>query len=651
MPSTAAPEPVTIGFAATGLHVIHIQEYCRAHDLELEHLMAQGAPWKPRTLQWVQSASSILGGPEVTVAELLMGPERHTLDDDFAIFDAMIDAHHGRPLRIVAGSLQVPFLWFLIERYIDRIDSLVLVDEGLSTYAGATGDRNKMPVVVQDLQRPELDRAFKTFADFPATCYSRFPLISQLGPNDTLEQVDRSVLPHLLRHDDLPTSPMIYFIGQSLQALIKDPSLDAALTSLAVHITRRLHPGAEVIYVPHRDEQPEKLEILTSLVDIRDLGYPIELEALVTGAAPRRLATFCSTAAISLGMIDRDVQVETLQLPEPLLKPSFVDSLKAIRDLFEELIGTQLIEHHIDTGVEHDGTFLMPPGLLDDFVSAHMPEPGAASRRHSPGWLPQIAYEELPFADVTVVLGHDGEESLQPAETALEQAEAMIEVARSLSPTGRVVYVPEPTESLEKRDHLGAIVEVERRVLPAELLPFEWGFRPRRLVTVRSSCFGALVSAGSIGWALRPDQTGYDLEETAIAEAHDSYRALATADIRWQTLRGPNVDHAESLLLAQRRHARDELVLRRRVAELEAKLEGAEHLNRTQHRLIGSLRRRLVRRAKRVTVLQGKVRRLESRNRQLKAAVARVDQSRAHRWSPRRVSARVRRRLRSIRAS
>jgi hypothetical protein len=214
-----------------------------------------------------------------------------------------------------------------------------------------------------------------------------------------------------------------------------------------------------------------------------------------------------------------------------------------------------------------------------------------------------------------------------------------------------VIYVPEPTESREKREHLGAIVEVERRALPAELLPLEWGFRPRRVVTVRSSCFGALVSAGSVGWALRPDQTGYDLEETAIAEAHSRYRALATADVHWQRLPDPNVDHAESLLLTQRRHARDELALRMRVAELEAKLKQAEHRNRTQHRIIGNLRRRLVRRAKRVAELQSNVASLRSRNRKLKAALDRVDQSRAHRWNPRRVAAGVRRRLRSARAT
>ena len=242
---------MTVGFGLTGLHVIHIMEYCRAHDIELDHLMTPESPATERTLQWVRKASRALGAPDATVAEMHYTRERMSLDRDFAMFDAMV-ADDRRPVRIVSGSLHLPFVWFLLERYRDRIDSVVLVDEGLSTYAGPEGDRNKVSKIVQNIQQPEIERAYRAFVDFPATYYSRFPLLKQLGPHDSFEPVDRSVLPHLLKYDDVPTAPCIYFIGQPLRHLIAEPALDAAMTSLAVHITRRLHPGSEVVYIPHR---------------------------------------------------------------------------------------------------------------------------------------------------------------------------------------------------------------------------------------------------------------------------------------------------------------------------------------------------------------------------------------------------------------
>ena len=236
-------------------------------------------------------------------------------------------------------------------------------------------------------------------------------------------------------------------------------------------------------------------------------------------------------------MADADVEVETFRLPDRVMKPLGVEAYHATSDIFTKLIGEQVIDYDLDAGVQRsDGTVLMPPGLLDEFLTTHKPEPGATGWRHRPGWLPDIAYGDLPLADVTVLLGSDGESGLQPPETAVEQTEAMIKFARSLDPDAWLLYVPEPSESEEERTRLEALVEVERRALPAELLPFEWGYRPRRVVTVRSSCFGALVAAGAEGWVLRPDPTGYDVEETAILDAHRHYRALVDGDVCWARL-------------------------------------------------------------------------------------------------------------------
>ena len=549
----------------------------------------------------------------------------------------------------MSGSLHLPFVWFLLERYRDRIDSVVLVDEGLSTYAGPEGDRNKVSKIVQNIQQPEIEQAYRAFVDFPATYYSRFPLLKQLGPHDSFEPVDRSVLPHLLKYDDVPTAPCIYFIGQPLRHLIAEPALDAAMTSLAVHITRRLHPGSEVVYIPHRHDEPEKLQIMKTVVDVRDLGHPIELEGLVAGVAPRRLATFCSAAAISLGMADADVEVETFRLPDRVMKALGVEAYHATSDIFTKLIGEQVIDYDLDAGVQRsDGTVLMPPGLLDEFLTTHKPEPGATGWRHRPGWLPDIAYGDLPLADVTVLLGSDGESGLQPPETAVEQTEAMIKFARSLDPDAWLLYVPEPSESEEKRTRLEALVEVERRALPAELLPFEWGYRPRRVVTVRSSCFGALVAAGAEGWVLRPDPTGYDVEETAILDAHRHYRALVDGDVCWARLPEATADPAEALVTAQRRHSADQLALRLRVADLEGDLERSRELSRRRYYRVGDLRRRLDQRARRIAVLKNKLHTERQRNSQLKRRFQQIGQPPdLQRWTPRRVAAGVRRRLSS----
>ncbi|HVX56078.1 hypothetical protein [Nocardioides sp.] len=604
--------PLTIGLAITALHVIHIVEYCRAHNLELDHLLAREAPQSPRTMPWIRRTCEVLGSPEPVTGRFVLTGEESSLQDDFEIVERLLAGEGDRPIRIVSGGFHLPFLWFLVERYADRIEGLVLVDEGVGTFASPIGNRNLVPELLQQVHSAEFERAFQAFSTFPATFYSRYPLSTQLRSIDVLEPVDPSVLAGLLELGQAVASPAVYFVGSPLHVLLGDPGRDVELTSLALHLVRRQHPGADVVYIPHRDEQPEKLHRLEALVEVRPLGHPIELEGLISGVAPKRLATFNSSAAISYGMIDRDVEIDVFVVPDELLGARYVEPVHAGQALFERLLEGQVAFHSLDTVAVPD-------------------------------------YSLLPIVDVTVVLGSDGEANLQPKEVALEQAAAQVAFARRLDADGRLIYVPELGESAWKREELAGLVEVEQRALPAELLPFEWGFVPRRVVTLRAASLAKFAGAARgevVGWVLRPPRTGYDLEEAALDAAHQVLRDQLGDSLRWEALPVESVPAEEALIATQRRYTRDVAALRGRIEDLERQLAAATHLAEERLAHIGEIGRSLRQHDPVIRSMTARIEELEKQNAKLRATRARLRRRlEAAEQRPRQRSTRLRRLL------
>ncbi|MDH2413528.1 hypothetical protein [Nocardioides sp. CER19] len=619
--TTVAPDarPVTIGLAITALHVMHIVEYCEATGVELDHLLAQDAPASPRTIPWIRRTCDLLGTAQPVVGRFVLTSEDSSVAEDHEIVERLLAGQEDRPLRIVSGGFHLPYLWFLVEKYADRIESLVLVDEGVGTFSSPIGDRNLVPEVLGRVGSSDLRRAFEAFAEVPAVFYSHYPLTTQLRPIDTLVPADPAVLPRMLHVDGPQVSDTVFFVGSPLHFHLTDARVDAELTSLAVHFTRRLHPGAEVVYVPHRDEQAEKLRALETLVEVRPLDHPIELEGLASGVVPKRLATFSSTAAISCGMIDGDLRVDVFPVPEEHLREPYVESYRAVRALFEE--------------------------LLQERVAFHDVEPASWSL---------AADDALPVGDVTVVLGSDGEAAGQPTELALEQASALVSFARGIDPACRVLYVAEHGESAAKCAELGAAVEVEQRALPTELLPHEWGLLPRHVVTMRGSALGTLVDGrrGRVtGWVLRPAPTGYYEEEAALEAAHEAFRARPDADLHWEELPAKPVPAEEALLTTQRHYTRDVQALRARLAEVEQEADHARTVSAMRHVQILKVQRQLQERDQEFLAVRERFRLARDRNEKLRATrkqlqgrVRALEEERA-----RRLDARIRRLLGRLR--
>ncbi|HEY0890052.1 MAG TPA: hypothetical protein VGE38_10615 [Nocardioides sp.] len=581
-------------------------EYCRAHDLPLDHLLVQNAPASPRTLEWMQTARQALV-PDAQ--EYVLRDDPHETAGELAYVGALLSSHAG-PVRIVSGGFHHPFLWFLVERYGARIDEVVVVDEGVGSYAATIGDRHATPQIVHLLQTNEIESAHAAFAAFPVTFYSRYPLDHQLLEIDALEPADPAVLREVLRFDASPAAPEIYFVGSPLQMVLTDSSLDIALTSLALHAAKRLHPEAAVVYIPHRDELPEKLEAVATLVEVRPLGHPIELEAIISGVAPRRLATFLSSAAISCAVVDPDVDVDVFVVPGRWTRPEHVEGTRSGLQLFIDLLGEQVVLHDLDAGVPHA---MIPPGVLDQHVSPTTVVDGV------------VVDSTLPVDDLVVILGSNGDAAFQPPDTALAQARAMLAFANALTSSGQVRYVPARGEAAATLSALESVVEVERRDLPPSLLPAEWGVRPRHVVTIRSTWLPAFATdpEGDVtGWVLRAAPSGYELEETAVEVVHRAYREVSGVRLRWETLPEEPYDPAEELLRAQRRHSRDRQALCDRIDQLEDTLAATVEESTTRNVVIGELRRALRSQEAANARLGERNGKLVERNRRLKAEIA-----------------------------
>jgi cell division protein FtsB len=186
--------------------------------------------------------------------------------------------------------------------------------------------------------------------------------------------------------------------------------------------------------------------------------------------------------------------------------------------------------------------------------------------------------------------------------------------------------VPDPGESAEKRGELAALVEVEPRVLPAGLLPSEWGFLPRRVVTMRAASLAAFVDprGETTGWVLRPPLTGYDLEEAALEEAHRTFRDLPHEAVRWDSLPVEPVPPEEALVEAQRRHTRDVAALRAQVADLEQQLTAMTELAEERMVHIGEIGRSLRQHDPVMRSMNARIEHLERQNAKLRASRARL---------------------------
>lgn len=93
----------------------------------------------------------------------------------------------------------------------------------------------------------------------------------------------------------LPVSDVIYFIGGPLSevGIVKQDVYFHCLRKV-----KQYFPGKEIIYIAHRRESAEKLDLINSELGLKVVlfNYPIEYQLAMIGPRPKVLASFISTA-------------------------------------------------------------------------------------------------------------------------------------------------------------------------------------------------------------------------------------------------------------------------------------------------------------------------------------------------------------------
>lgn len=220
---------------------------------------------------------SILRFPDVQVIKFRINPAKKNVYDIFNFFKVLLFAIYLNPSvgRVFVGNYDSGF-FSVILKFIPSNAKIVLLDDG-----------NKSIRLNKELNENSSMEFFTTFnlSSFNShnIVYNDYPQIKTLVSAGII--LDKSVL----------------FVGSGM-AEIGIVSEEYYLELMADISNHYAEYGFNIIYIPHRAESSEKLNLMSKYFDfeIRHLDYPIELFGLFNGFSPFIVSSFCSTAIITL---------------------------------------------------------------------------------------------------------------------------------------------------------------------------------------------------------------------------------------------------------------------------------------------------------------------------------------------------------------
>ncbi len=176
--------------------------------------------------------------------------------------------------KIYIGNYDSKFLSLIMKQFSN--DKIVLLDDGSKTF--------------------EIQRTFEPSQHLNLfTMYDILPVGKQIVYKNSYNRILA-----LLRDENVVfDNSSVLFIGSKLS---EDGAISEKYYITLLNEISEFYDGKTIIYVPHRDEDKNKLKEIGTInnVEVKTIGYPIEFFGLYESAIPATISSFFSTALMTM---------------------------------------------------------------------------------------------------------------------------------------------------------------------------------------------------------------------------------------------------------------------------------------------------------------------------------------------------------------
>ncbi len=241
-----------------------------------------------------------------------------------------------QPCRYIVGDYRSVFSWAVVRRLGVPPASVIVVDDGTATLRI---DRQHSFPRSRDNLRLSLKRLIFSAARIPCpipsaglTFFTTYDLNDNVAPSDKVIRNDYRTLSAELR-ELRPDDTTVYVIGGDVSGppALK-PSLEVEI-ELALELVRFASnlTGKTVVYMAHRRERAEKLDVLRQEVCVVTPTVPFEIHPLVIGRRPRTIVGYYSSVFVTASeLLGSSVQLIAVRIPRDRVIESwrpFVDEV------------------------------------------------------------------------------------------------------------------------------------------------------------------------------------------------------------------------------------------------------------------------------------------------------------------------------------
>ncbi|MEQ0228529.1 hypothetical protein ABLV17_12170 [Klebsiella sp. CN_Kp091] len=248
-------------------------------------------------------------------------------------FAKSIPSLGSEPVSLIGGEYRSLIFWFIAGQYKKR--KLFILDDGTATLR-----LNRRTRSFKHLIRDKIYGFLGCVDNFvePINFISVYPIADKISLNDSVVTHQYNYFRHLTNSFSNEENT-IYIIGVPLLEAGVITGDDIALTlSLIVDLESKYKNDCKnLVYIPHRRERKDKIDIIGRKVNVKYLEYPFELLPLVSGNNVKHIAGFYSSLFDNMVSIYAEqLVVDSYYVPSAVVTPDWIDFVKNLYNNYEK---------------------------------------------------------------------------------------------------------------------------------------------------------------------------------------------------------------------------------------------------------------------------------------------------------------------------
>lgn len=325
-----------VAFVSSPLQALNLVEYAERFDRQVDMVVVGCvSALEPTSRTQIETVLSTVSPREILYNEWTLRPAR-PVGARRAVVDAAaaLQAHLlSGPYEFVVGEYRSAFSWAVLHRLRDRVQRVVVVDDGTATLRiDRCGSFLRSPKVRRQKLKVLVHLGMGIRGVVPSgglTFFTAYALDNQVAIGDEVVRNDYRTLSAELRRLP-PDDDSVYVIGGPH---LEVGEVDEGDIELALELTRFAaeYTGKNVVYMAHRRERAEKLDALREEVKVVIPNVPFEMYPRVLGQRPRAIVGYYSSLFVTAAeLLGDSVEIIALQIPRERINDSwlpFVDEI------------------------------------------------------------------------------------------------------------------------------------------------------------------------------------------------------------------------------------------------------------------------------------------------------------------------------------